>query len=125
MKQATTEFSNRGFNVINVSSKDEFARELKKPLNYERIAKRMQDDPKFKQIYEECLAFENNILNTTDILRQVVKLYQNGEKKADVARAGQIAVAKGLSELAITAADDKNISIIWKSFGYIIRKKGF
>lgn len=33
MKQATTEFSNRGFNVINVSSKDEFARELKKPLN--------------------------------------------------------------------------------------------
>lgn len=33
MKQATTEFSNRGFNVINVSSKDEFAKELKKPLN--------------------------------------------------------------------------------------------
>lgn len=33
MKQATTEFSNRGFNVINVSSKHEFARELKKPLN--------------------------------------------------------------------------------------------
>ena len=33
MKQATTEFSNRGFNVINVSSKEEFARELKKPLN--------------------------------------------------------------------------------------------
>ena len=33
MKQATTEFSNRGFNIINVSSKDEFARELKKPLN--------------------------------------------------------------------------------------------
>ncbi len=33
MKQATTEFSNRGFNVINVSNKEEFARELKKPLN--------------------------------------------------------------------------------------------
>ena len=33
MKQATTEFSNRGFNVVNVNSKNEFARELKKPLN--------------------------------------------------------------------------------------------
>ena len=33
MKQATTEFSNRGFNVINVSNKTEFAKELKKPLN--------------------------------------------------------------------------------------------
>lgn len=33
MKQATTEFSNRGFNVINVNSKNEFARELKRPLN--------------------------------------------------------------------------------------------
>ncbi len=33
MKQATTEFSNRGFNVSNVSSKGEFAKELKKPLN--------------------------------------------------------------------------------------------
>ena len=33
MKQATTEFSNRGFNVINVSNKNEFAKELKKPLN--------------------------------------------------------------------------------------------
>ena len=62
---------------------------------------------------------ENNILNTTDILRQVVKLYQNGEKKADVARAGQIAVAKGLSELAITAADDKNIENIGATGGVL------
>ena len=62
---------------------------------------------------------ENNILNTTDILRQVVKLYQNGEKKADVARAGQIAVAKGLSELAITAAEDKNIENIGATGGVL------
>ena len=62
---------------------------------------------------------ENNILNTTDILRQVVKLYQNGEKKADVARAGQIEVAKGLSELAITAADDKNIENIGATGGVL------
>ena len=33
MKQATTEFANRDFKVINVNSKEEFAKELKKPLN--------------------------------------------------------------------------------------------
>ena len=62
---------------------------------------------------------ENNILNTTDILRQVVELYQNGEKKADVARAGQIAVAKGLSELAIIAAENKKIENIGATGGVL------
>lgn len=33
MMQATTEFSNRGFSVVNVNSKIEFAKELKKPLD--------------------------------------------------------------------------------------------
>lgn len=33
MTQATTEFTNRGFTVTNVSSKIEFAKELKKPLD--------------------------------------------------------------------------------------------
>ena len=33
MKQTTTEFANRDFKVINVNSKEEFAKELKKPLN--------------------------------------------------------------------------------------------
>lgn len=33
MVQATTEFRNRGFNVTNVTSKIEFAKELKKPLD--------------------------------------------------------------------------------------------
>lgn len=33
MKQATTEFVNRDFNVINVNTKEEFSKELKKPLN--------------------------------------------------------------------------------------------
>lgn len=33
MMQATTEFTNRGFRVVNVSSKIEFAKELKKPLD--------------------------------------------------------------------------------------------
>ena len=48
-------------------------------------------------------------LNTTEILREVVRLYQKGEKKADVAAAGQVAVASGLSELALKCADKKNI----------------
>ena len=52
---------------------------------------------------------ENNQLNTTEILREIVKLYQNGEKKADVAAAGQFAVASGFSKLAMKAADKKNI----------------
>lgn len=33
MMQATTEFTNRGFRVVNVSSRIEFAKELKKPLD--------------------------------------------------------------------------------------------
>ena len=52
---------------------------------------------------------EDNTLNTTEILKEVVKLYQNGEKKANVAYAGQNAVANGLSELAIRCADKKNL----------------
>ena len=60
---------------------------------------------------------EDNILNTTEILKEVVKLYQNGEKKSDVARAGQIAVASGLSELAIRAADKKSIDEIGATGG--------
>ena len=60
---------------------------------------------------------ENDVLNTTEILREVVKLYQNGEKKADVAAAGQIAVASGLSELALRAADKKGLSDIGATGG--------
>ena len=60
---------------------------------------------------------ENNQLNTTEILKEVVRLYQNGEKKSDVARAGQIAVANGLSELAIKAADAKKLNEIGATGG--------
>ena len=60
---------------------------------------------------------ENNQLNTTNILREVVELYQNGEKKADIAHAGQIAVATGLSQLAINAAEKKNIQDIGATGG--------
>ena len=60
---------------------------------------------------------EDNHLNTTEILREVVRLYQNGEKKADVAAAGQIAVANGLSELAIQSASKMNIKDIGATGG--------
>ncbi|MBQ9161283.1 MAG: carbamoyltransferase HypF [Methanobrevibacter sp.] len=60
---------------------------------------------------------EDNQLNTTEILREVVRLYQSGEKKADVAAAGQFAVASGLSELAIKAAEKKNITEIGATGG--------
>ena len=60
---------------------------------------------------------EGDQLNTTEILREVVKLYQNGEKKADVAAAGQDAVARGLSELALKSADKKNIRDIGATGG--------
>ncbi len=60
---------------------------------------------------------EDNQLNTTEILRDVVKLYQSGEKKADVAAAGQIAVASGLSELAIQTAEKMNIEDIGATGG--------
>ena len=56
-------------------------------------------------------------MNTTEILRAVVRLYQNGEKKADIARAGQIAVASGLSELALQAADAKKLNSIGATGG--------
>ena len=60
---------------------------------------------------------ENNQLNTTEILREVVRLYLNGEKKSDIASAGQIAVAKGLSELAIQSADKKGLESIGATGG--------
>ena len=60
---------------------------------------------------------ENNQLNTTEILREVVRLYQSGAKKADIAAAGQTAVARGLSELAIQGADKKNVNAIGATGG--------
>ncbi|MBQ6512640.1 carbamoyltransferase HypF [Methanobrevibacter sp.] len=60
---------------------------------------------------------EGNTLNTTEILREVVRLYKNGEKKADIARAGQTAVAQGLSELAVQSADKKKIREIGATGG--------
>lgn len=63
------------------------------------------------------LNIENNILNTSEILKEVVKLYQDGEKKADVAAAGQNAIARGLSQLAINSASKKSIQEIGATGG--------
>lgn len=60
---------------------------------------------------------ENDQLNTTEILREVVRLYQKGERKADVASSGQAAVARGLSELAVRAAEKKGVSDIGATGG--------
>lgn len=66
---------------------------------------------------EMPVIIENDQLNTTEILREAVRLYQNGEKKADVAAAGQVAVSSGLSELAIRAADKKGLNDIGATGG--------
>ena len=63
------------------------------------------------------IIIEDNILNTSEILKEVVKLYQSGEKKADVAAAGQNAIARGLSKLAIQSADKKYIKEIGATGG--------
>lgn len=63
------------------------------------------------------ISIENNILNTTEILKEVVNLYQKGYKKADVAKAGQNAVAKGLAKIAVNVASDNNITDIGATGG--------
>ena len=63
------------------------------------------------------LIIEDNILNTTEILREVVKLYSKGYKKADIANATQKTIAEGLSELAIQSADKKGLEDIGATGG--------
>lgn len=60
---------------------------------------------------------KDNQLDTTEILKEVVRLYQSGEYKADIAEAAQRALAEGLSELAIKSADKKNINTIGATGG--------
>ncbi len=63
------------------------------------------------------LIIEDNILNTTEILREVVKLYSKGYKKSDIACAAQKTIAEGLSELAIQSADKKGLEDIGATGG--------
>lgn len=52
---------------------------------------------------------KDNQLNTSEILREVVRLYQKGENRSDIANAAQNTIAKGLAQLAIENADKKGI----------------
>ena len=63
------------------------------------------------------LIIENRQLNTTEILREVVRLYNKGYKKADIADAAQKTIAIGLSKLAIQSADKKGIDDIGATGG--------
>ena len=63
------------------------------------------------------LIIEDNVLNTTEILREVVKLYSKGYKKSDIACAAQKTIAEGLSELAIQSADKKGLEDIGATGG--------
>ncbi|WP_299522042.1 carbamoyltransferase HypF [uncultured Methanobrevibacter sp.] len=60
---------------------------------------------------------KNNILNTREILREVVRLYQKGENKSDIANAAQKTLASGLSQLAIENADKKGVNVIGATGG--------
>ena len=63
------------------------------------------------------LIIEDNVLNTTEIVKEAVKLYLKGDKKADIANAVQKTIANGLSEIAIDSADKKGLSDIGATGG--------
>ena len=63
------------------------------------------------------LIIEKNELKTTEILKEVVKLYLKGYKKSDIANAAQKTISNGLSELAIQSADKKGIRTIGATGG--------
>lgn len=63
------------------------------------------------------LIIEDNVLNTTEIVKEAVKLYLKGGKKADIANAVQKTIANGLSEIAIYSADKKGLSDIGATGG--------
>ena len=55
------------------------------------------------------LIIKDNVLNTTEIVKEAVNLYLKGHKKADIANAVQKTVAIGLSDIAINCADKKGL----------------
>jgi hydrogenase maturation protein HypF len=59
----------------------------------------------------------NEFLNTSNILISTIELKNNGEKIQDIARAAQNAVAFGLSEMAINAAENMGVDVIGGSGG--------
>lgn len=58
-----------------------------------------------------------NILDTGDLLKQVIDLKLEGNKLREIASAAQRSLAEGLAELAIRSAEKKNIDIIGATGG--------
>ncbi|WP_432703547.1 carbamoyltransferase HypF [Methanothermobacter thermautotrophicus] len=52
------------------------------------------------------------ILDTSGILMDVMDLLESGEKRAEIANAAQRAVAEGLAEMAVLAAEDLGVDVI-------------
>ncbi len=57
------------------------------------------------------------VLNTSDILMSVIEMKHDNENVANIARAAQNAVARGLAELAVNCADSTGVKIIGGSGG--------
>ena len=85
-------------------------------LKKEKLIKNASNESE-KNDNEDLIDEEKLTEKTSEILKEVVKLYQSGEKKADVAAAGQNAIARGLSKLAIQSADKKYIKEIGATGG--------
>ena len=52
------------------------------------------------------------VLDTSSILSEIVRLKNSGVRVSDIAAAGQKCVSEGLSELAVRAANSKNVDYI-------------
>ena len=52
------------------------------------------------------------VLDTTDLLVNVINLINNGESKKEIASASQNTISEGLSEIAIRCATEKNVDSI-------------
>ena len=57
------------------------------------------------------------VLNTSDILMSVIEMKNDNKNVANIARAAQNAVARGLAELAVNCADSTGLKIVGGSGG--------
>ncbi len=57
------------------------------------------------------------VLNTSDILMSVIEMKNDNKNVANIARAAQNAVARGLAELAVNCADSTGVKIVGGSGG--------
>ena len=62
-------------------------------------------------------------LNTSNILISALELKEKGEKIQDIARAAQNAIAFGLAEMAINAAENVGVKLLAVPEEYSIMKQ--